>query len=242
LCATDSLLIESTYGDRVHPSSDPLKAIADAVNETAKRGGSVIIPSFAVDRTEVLLMHLNTLRGAGRIPALPTFLDSPMAIVALEVYCGAIRDSWPEMRPGLTHDKDVLGLEYLQVCRTVEESKHINEIHVPSIIIAGSGMATGGRVLHHLEDRLPKSRNTVLLVGFQVSGLRGQQLADGAREKRIFGEYVDVRATIESIGGLSVHADQQELVNWVADAPEPPSTTFIVHGEPDASEALRSTL
>jgi metallo-beta-lactamase family protein len=242
LCLTDSLIIESTYGDRIHPTSDPLEDIANAINGASARGGSIIIPSFAVDRTEVLLMHLNTLRETGRIPSIPIFLDSPMAIVALEVYREALRDSWPEMRPELSKDADVLGLEHLRICRTVEESKQINAVHVPSIIIAGSGMATGGRVLHHLADRLPKPQHTVLLVGYQVSGSRGQQLVDGAQELKIFGEYINVRAHIESIGGLSVHADQQELVHWVSRAAEPPSLTFVVHGEPDASEAFRSAL
>ena len=242
LVAVESLLIESTYGNRTHDSVDPLVVLGDTISRTASRGGSVIIPSFAVDRTEVVLMHLRRLRQTGVIPDLPIFVDSPMALEALNVYRRAVSEGWAELRPNRTEADDPFGLAGVTEVRTVEDSKSLNDIHYPSIIIAGSGMATGGRVLHHLKYRLPDNRNTVVLAGFQVPGSRGRQLLDGVHELKMFGEYVDVRAEVVNVPGLSVHADRDELAEWIDTAPTPPRTTFVIHGDIEASDALCHTI
>jgi metallo-beta-lactamase family protein len=238
----NALLIESTYGDRIHEADDASVALGEAIVRTARRGGSLIVPSFAVDRTEVLLVHLRRLREAGAIPELPVFIDSPMASAGLNVYRRAIAERWPEIRPDMFNEVDPFDTGHLEEVRTVDESKAINKHTYPSIIIAGSGMATGGRVLHHLENRLPNPNNSVLLVGYQVEGSRGRQLVDGARTLKMFGEYVDVRAEIVNLPGFSVHADSNELVAWMASATTPPRATFVVHGEEDAATALASSI
>ena len=242
LISVESLLIESTYGDRTHDSGDPIARLGDAIARTVARGGTVIVPSFAVDRTEVVLMHLSNLRQSGAIPDLPIFVDSPMALEGLRVYRRAVAERWPEHRPEHTGDSDPFGTEHVTEVRTFDDSKAINDVHYPAIIIAGSGMATGGRVLHHLKYRLPDNRNSVVLVGYQVPGSRGRQLLDGVHELKMFGEYIDVRAEIVNIAGLSVHADRNELLGWVRSAPVPPRTCFVVHGERDASESLRDAI
>ena len=242
LVAVETVLVESTYGDRLHDVDDSAQQLADAVTRTAARGGSIVIPSFAVDRTEVLLMKLRQLMRVGAIPELPVFVDSPMALEALRAYRRAIDERWPEIRPEAFVADDPFDTGQLRECRTVEESKAIAKLRYPSIIISASGMATGGRVLHHLVDHLPDSRDTVVLPGFQVAGTRGWQLATGARQVKIFGEYIDVRAEIVPLEGFSVHADQAELVEWLATAPGPPRTCFVVHGEPGASAALADAI
>ncbi len=242
LTLVDTVLVESTYGDRLHDLDDSAQLLADAVTRTAARGGSVVIPSFAVDRTEVLLMNLRRLMRTGAIPQLPVFVDSPMALDALHAYRRAIAERWPEIRPEAVATDDPFDTGQLRECRTVEESKAIAKLRYPSIIISASGMATGGRVLHHLIDHLPDSRDTVILPGFQVAGTRGWQLATGARQVKIFGEYIDVRAEIVSLEGFSVHADQAELLAWLGTAPSPPRTCFVVHGEPSASAGLAEAI
>lgn len=238
----ESIVVESTYGARTHEATDPVAQLAAAVNETAARGGTVIIPSFAVDRTEVLLLHIRELVHSRQIPDLPVFVDSPMALNGLRVYRRAILERWPEIRSGLGGGGDPFETGRLQECRTVEESKAINAVRYPSIIIAASGMATGGRVLHHLANRLPDPRNTVVLVGYQVAGTRGRQLAEGARELKIFGDFVDVRARIEEIAGFTVHAGRAELLAWLGTAVAPPRSCFVVHGEPPDSASLCASI
>ncbi len=238
----NAVLIESTYGDRTHETTDPGIALGEAIVRTARRGGSLIVPSFAVDRTEVLLVHLRRLREARVIPELPVFVDSPMALAGLRVYRRAIAERWPEIQPEMFAEVDPFDTGTLQEVRTVDESKAINTHTYPSIIIAGSGMATGGRVLHHLENRLPNPNNTVLLVGYQVEGSRGRQLVDGARSLKMFGEYVDVRAEVVNLPGFSVHADSGELVEWLGTAATGPRSTFVVHGEEDAANALAASV
>ena len=242
LVEVDTVLVESTYGDRLHDVDDSARQLADAVTRTAERGGSIVIPSFAVDRTEVLLMRLRQLMRAGAIPELPVFVDSPMALEALRAHRRSIDERWPEIRPEAFVADDPFDTGQLRECRTVEESKAIAKLRYPSIIISASGMATGGRVLHHLVDHLPDSRDTVVLPGFQVAGTRGWQLATGARQAKIFGEYIDVRAEIIPLEGFCVLADQAELVGWLATAPGPPRTCFVVHGEPRASVALADAI
>lgn len=234
----ETVLVESTYGDRRHHPANAVQGLADAIKRTAARGGSVIIPSFAVDRTEVLLMHLRELTSTGAVPDLPVFIDSPMALNGLRAYRRAIDERWPEIRPEAFQIDDPFDTGRLKECHTVEESKAIAKLKYPSIIISASGMATGGRVLHHLIDRLPDSRNTVILPGFQVAGTRGAQLVSGARELKIFGEYIDVRAEVVAMEGFSVHADQSELMAWLAAMKTPPRTCFVVHGEASVSDVF----
>jgi len=236
----DIVLVESTYGNRRHDTERARTEFRDAIVRTAKRGGSVVIPAFAVDRTEVVLLELRRLVEGHEIPDLPIFVDSPMALAALEVYRRAIAQRSAEIKPGFARHEDPFDPGQLSEIRTVAESKDLNQLHYPSIIISASGMASGGRVLHHLATRLPDSRNCVLLVGFQAEGTRGRDLLTGARQVKLHGHYIPVRAEVVDVTGYSIHADQEELVAWLASAPRPPDTAFIVHGEPDASDALRT--
>lgn len=237
----DVLVCESTYGDRVHDDALGLDRFAEAVTATARRGGTVLIPAFAVDRTEVVLFHLRALTAAGKIPSLPVFVDSPMALSALALYRRAIAQRDAELRPELQGD-DVFGAGSITEARSVEESKALAALDEPAIIVSASGMATGGRVVHHLARLLPDRRNTVLLVGFQAPGTRGQLLAEGATSLKMLGRYVPVRAHIEQIDGFSVHADRDELASWIATATTRPETVYLVHGEPSAAETLRDDL
>jgi metallo-beta-lactamase family protein len=233
--AADVVVVESTYGNRRHPEPD-LDELADAINRTFARGGSVLVPAFAVDRTEVMLSALRRLSREGRIPKAPVFVDSPMALRALQVYREALEREDLDVRSSRKGDPFDTG--DLRALTTVEESMTVNRPAYPSIVVSASGMATGGRVLHHLVEQLPDPRNTVLLVGFQASGTRGRALAEGARSVKIHGRYVPVRAEVVSLEGFSVHADADEVLAWLGRIPEAPSTVFVVHGEPDASAAL----
>jgi metallo-beta-lactamase family protein len=229
--AADTVLVESTYGDSTHPEpSTETAELADLITRTARRGGVVLIPAFAVDRTEVLLVTLRSLMSEGRIPELAVYVDSPMALRVLDVYRAATPDVVFDPGAGL-HE-----------CPTVEDSKSLNELTAPSIIISASGMASGGRVLHHLTRLLPDHRNSVVLCGFQAAGTRGRSLADGARTVKMLGRYVPVRAEIMTLSSLSVHADADGLVAWTTSLPRPPRTVFVVHGEPEASSALAERL
>jgi metallo-beta-lactamase family protein len=232
--SVDTLVIESTYGDRRHPVSGS-EQVADVVRRTVGRGGSVVIPAFAVDRTEVLLVSLGQLLAQGQIPPVPVYLDSPMALKALEVYRLALMTGRRDLRDGVERLIDIPGL---QEVRTTEESIALNSPRSPCIILSASGMATGGRVVHHLKHMLPNERNSVLLVGYQAVGTRGRDLAEGASSLKMHGRYVPVRAEVSQVDGFSVHADADELVAWASAMPEPPATTYVVHGEREASETL----
>lgn len=237
----DIALVESTYGDRRHgEEAEALDRLAGVVSRTAERGGMVVVPAFAVDRTEVVLLALARLRREGRIPQLPVHVDSPMALAVLQVYREAIRRGEPDLRIGGDGD-DPLAAGDLHEEHSTAESKALNALVYPSIIVSSSGMASGGRVLHHLAQRLPDQRNAVVLVGFQAEGTRGRSLADGARTVKLFGRYVPVRAEVAVIDAFSVHADADELVEWMRPAPAPRST-FVVHGEEHASAALRDRI
>jgi metallo-beta-lactamase family protein len=238
----DALVIESTYGNRVHDDTSPVDGLAAVVERTARRGGTVVIPAFAVDRTEIVLFHLARLIAAGRVPPLPVLVDSPMALASLAVYRRAVRERWPELRPELFAAGDPFDTGTLQEARDVEQSKAIDRMPYPSIVVSAAGMATGGRVLHHLAARLPDPRNAIVLVGFQAEGTRGRLLEQGARHVKMFGEYVAVRAEIVELPALSVHADANELVAWATGSATPPGVVYTVHGEPDASAALCSVL
>ena len=238
----DTLLMESTYGDRRHEGERASQRLAAVVDDTVRRGGSVVIPAFAVDRTEVILVELAKLVRAGAIPEVPVLVDSPMALASLRVYRRAVAERWPELRPELLDTADdPFDAGHVMRLRTVEESMLANHPRMPSIIVSASGMATGGRVLHHLRHLLPDRRNTVLIVGFAAVGTRARQLVDGARELKIHGGYVPVRARVAVLDGFSAHSDADELVEW-ATAASPPDTAYLVHGELSQSEALAERL
>ncbi|PKQ30618.1 MAG: MBL fold metallo-hydrolase [Actinobacteria bacterium HGW-Actinobacteria-2] len=237
----DVVLIESTYGDREHfePDGAAHEPLADVIRRTARRGGSVLVPAFAVDRTEVVLKTITELMKDGRIPTLPVYVNSPMALAALRVY----RDPRfaDELRPDLDADTFV-DLPQLHEVRTTEDSIKLNNPKVPSIIISSSGMATGGRVLHHLEHLLPDDRNAVVLTGYQAVGTRGRSLADGARHLKMHGRDVPVRAEVLTDEEFSVHADASELVDWLDALSPAPRQVYCVHGDPDSAAALARTL
>jgi len=229
------MIVESTYGDRVHPP-DPAGVLAEAICRTVERGGSVVIPAFAVDRTELLLLALQDLLRAGRIPRVPVFVDSPMALRGLDVYRTAITAGHADLRPDLP--PDVLDDENVRTAHSAAESEALNDPAQPSILISASGMASGGRVLHHLKSMLPDPRHSVLMVGYQAIGTRGRDLVDGASQVKIHGEYVPVKAEVVDVQGFSVHADSDELMAWIGSAPQPPRVVYVVHGEPTAAAAL----
>ena len=248
--AADVMVLESTYGNRSH-GGEPVaeERLAEVINRTAAHGGTVVIPSFAVDRTEVILMALRRLMAAGRIPSLPVYADSPMALDVLRVYRRAIADGDAEIRPetlaegGAGADApDPFDPGTLVELRTPEESRSLNDVEFPSVIISASGMATGGRVLHHLLRLLPDNRNTVVLPGFQSEGTRGRLLADGAKAVKMLGRYVPVRADVVVLDAFSAHADADEMVAWLRGAPRAPDAAYVVHGEPDAAAALAARL
>ncbi len=232
------VLLESTYGDREHPdpSDLPHEPFADVIRRTVARGGSVLVPAFAVDRTEVVLTVLADLRRQGRIPRVPIVVNSPMALAALRVY----RESPDELR----RDLDLADLHAdIRELTTADESREYTlGRHEPSIIISSSGMATGGRVLHHLARMLPDSRNAVVLTGFQAVGTRGRALADGATRIKIHGEYVGVRAEVLQDSEFSVHGDASDLIDWVRELQPAPTQVFCIHGEPAAIAALAERL
>jgi metallo-beta-lactamase family protein len=233
---TDYLVVESTYGDRRHPSEDVATSLATLVSETAARGGTIVVPAFAVGRAQHLLHLLAGLRTAKRIPPLPIFLDSPMAVAATDLFCKH-RD-----------DQRLSEAECISMCkiatytRTPDDSKQIDRSAEPKIVISASGMATGGRVLHHLQRFLPDEHSAVLLVGYQSAGTRGRQLAEGVDELKIHGQYVPVRARVVQIQGLSAHGDHAELIEWLRSGDLAPRRVFVTHGEPAASDAFRRRL
>ena len=240
--ACETLLVESTHGTRIHEAEHDLEGLASAIVRTAERGGAVVIPAFSVDRTEVILLQLRRLTEAGRIPKLPVYADSPMALASLRLYQNAARDGDPEVRPELHGHPDAFDPGDLIEARNVEDSKAIHRAPLPAIIVSASGMATGGRVLHHLINRLPDPKNTVVLVGYQAEGTRGRALRDGAKALKIFGRYVPVRAEIVDTPGFSAHADAPELLAWTRRCPAPPQTTFVVHGELESALALETAI
>jgi metallo-beta-lactamase family protein len=236
----DIVVIESTYGDEEHHETDHEADLGAAVGAALERNGVVVIPAFAVDRTEVVLHHLDRLVAGGGLPDVPVFLDSPMANRALDVYQDAAAAGSPEFRPEMRGRRLFESLD-LTTIRTVEESKALNGEDGPMIIISASGMATGGRVVHHLIHRIGDERNAVVMVGFQAPGTRGDRLVKGERTIKMLGGYHQVHAEVNQIG-LSTHADQSELVEWVTASSPLPRTVYVQHGEPDASRALADAL
>jgi len=233
---TDVLVVESTYGDRRHPEENVAEALAKVVTTSVERGGMLVVPAFAVGRAQHLLHILAELRAAHRIPDVPVFLDSPMAIDATEIFMRHARDH------RLSPDQCAALGKLPRYARTPDDSKAIDHRDSPAIIISASGMATGGRVLHHLQRYLPDARTTVLLVGFQPAGTRGRALLEGATEVKLHGQYVPVRARIAQLEGLSAHADYQEIIDWLRASAIAPRRVFVTHGEPAAADALRRRL
>jgi metallo-beta-lactamase family protein len=263
----DYLLVESTYGNRVHEHDDDGAQLAEVITRTITRGGRVIIPAFAIGRVEELIYWLKRLEDAKRIPVLPVFVDSPMAIEALTRYRQRVSELDPELRPETADEKGPLGpadhqeaiqerqrhaererqlcvfcTERFKTIASPAESKQLTASKLPAIVISSSGMATGGRVLHHLKAALPDARNTVLFVGYQAEGTRGRQLVDGQKTVKIHGEIIPVQAEIALVESMSAHADSTEILRWLGGFTKPPRTTFIVHGEPVAMEALSGAI
>jgi metallo-beta-lactamase family protein len=232
----DYLVLESTYGDRRHPPESSLTELANIVKETVAREGSVVVPAFAVGRAQHLLHLLSCLVRDGWIPRLPIYLDSPMAIEAT----GIFRDHPEEHALSAAECREMCTVAHCT--STADESRVIDASEGPLVVISASGMATGGRVLHHLKRFLPDARNTILLVGFQASGTRGRSLADGTDELKIHGQYVPVRAQIRKLDGLSAHADYAEMIEWLQNSHVHPRKVFVTHGEPAAADALRRRL
>ena len=237
----DVLLCESTYGNREHPSESPEDALANVINRAARRGGVIVIPAFAVGRTQTLMYLVRKLEDANRIPRLPVYMDSPMAISVTGLYLRHHEDHdltfTAEERLG-----DPLDAHTVHYMRSVDDSKKINDVKTPAIIISASGMATGGRILHHLSQRAPDPRNVILLAGFQAEGTRGRALEEGAKTLRIHGADIPVAAEVVNLGQFSAHAGKSELLRWLGGIPSPPRQTYLVHGEPAASAALKSAI
>ncbi|MCO5106507.1 MAG: MBL fold metallo-hydrolase [Burkholderiaceae bacterium] len=231
--AADTLIVESTYGDRTHADDDPEAVLGRVIRETAARGGTILIPSFAVGRAQTLLYALYRLKERGEIPEIPVFLDSPMAVDATRLYRRFQSDHrlTPEQCAGM--------YRAAKLVTTPAESKSLATLHGPVVIISASGMATGGRVLHHLKRILPDPANHVVFAGFQAPGTRGAHLVAGAREVKIHGEWHPVRAGVTQLDGFSAHADGDELIEWMRGFRSAPKQVYVTHGEPEAADRLR---
>ena len=229
----DYLVVESTYGDRRHDPTDPLAELAEVVNRTVGRAGVVVVPTFAVGRAQELLYYLHVLKATRRISDVPIYLNSPMAVDATRIFL----DHRDEHR--LTAEQCNAMFSSVRIVNTPDESKHLNLRDGPMIILAGSGMATGGRVVHHLKAFAPDPKNTILFTGFQAAGTRGATILNGADSVKIHGEYVPVRAEVQILSNLSAHADYAEILEWLDHFEAAPRQTFVTHGEPVAADALR---
>ncbi|HWR40585.1 MAG TPA: MBL fold metallo-hydrolase [Patescibacteria group bacterium] len=241
--AADYVVVESTYGNRSHAPEDPVELLGQYVRETVKKGGNVIIPAFAVGRTQTLLYHLHNLLEAGKIPDIPVIIDSPLAISATSVFTRNIQEYDQEAFQMMfeMHDNP-LTLPQLRVTKTAEESRELNKLDQPAIIISASGMADAGRILHHLKHNLWRPESTVLFAGYQAQGSLGRRLVEGAKKVKIMGEEISVKATIHNMEGFSAHADQRQLLEWLEHIKEKPANVFIVHGEPEMSEPFARLL
>ena len=240
----DVLICESTYGDREHPDGNPAELLAQIVNRVVKRGGSIVIPSFAIGRTQTFMYYLRQLEDQQRIPRVPVYVDSPMALSATDLYLKHREDHDLEFarEEGSDGKGDPLNVHEFHLTRSVEESKAINNVKTPCIIVSASGMVSGGRVLHHLAQRLSDARNAVILAGFQAEGTRGRALQQGAKSLKLFGQDVPVCAEIVEMGQFSAHAGKSELLRWLTALPAPPRQTYLTHGEPAAAQALQAAI
>lgn len=239
--SADWLLIESTYGNRLHAKDSELE-LRNVIRETSERRGCLVIPAFAIGRTQDLLYTIRKMEDDGEVPAIPVHVDSPMGLEATEIYGRHIEEHNFEMAKLRDQQRCPISSRHMVIDKTPEQSKSINSLKGPLIIISASGMATGGRVLHHLKHRLPNSDTTVLLAGYQAEGTRGRLLQDGAKEVKLLGEVVPVRAKIKVLDGFSAHADQGEILRWLGTFKKAPRTTYIVHGEPPAASALADVI
>ena len=241
IAEADTLVVETTYGDRSHPRDNDGEELASIVRDTVEKRGKVIIPAFAIGRVEELIYWLKKLEEAGRIPLVPVYLDSPMALEALEDYARHSQDLDPEMRTRRGEISAFLTRRFRRIA-TRQESIDVASSNLPSIVISSSGMATGGRVLNHLKVGLPNPRNTVLFSGFQAEGTRGRRLVDGEKVIKMHGQMIPVAARIAQLESLSAHADANELMRWLGEFQRPPATTCLVHGEPESMEAFRARI
>jgi metallo-beta-lactamase family protein len=237
----DMVLVESTYGDRDHAADDDGEAFARVIRDTFARGGKVIVPAFAIGRVEELLYWIRRLESERRIPVLPVYVDSPMAAEALKFYAARAAELDPDVRP-TNRNVSAFATARFQTTVSPQQSKALTANRRSAVVISASGMATGGRVLHHLAAALPDPRNTVLFAGFQAEGTRGRQLIEGAAEVKIHGRFVPVRAQIEKVNSMSAHADRGEILRWLGAMPAPPGRLFLVHGEPRPMDALKALI
>ena len=237
----DWLLLESTYGNRTHAKDSEME-LRNLIKETVARRGCLLIPAFAVGRTQDLIYTIRKMEDEGEIPAIPVHVDSPMGLEATEIYCRHPEEHDFEMQQLSSQESCPISSRHMVVHKSPEQSKSINQFKGPMVIISASGMATGGRVLHHLKQRLPNLDTTVLFAGYQAEGTRGRLLQDGAKEVKLLGEVVPVRAQIKVIDGFSAHADQGEILRWLGTFKQAPRMTYIVHGEPPAAAALADSI
>ena len=240
--APDTLVLESTYGDRLHRETDPEADFRRTIRQTFARGGTVIIPAFALGRTQEVLYHLSQLVDDGELDPRAVFLDSPMAIKATDIYRQATAEHDEDLKELVEQHLNPLAPDRFERCRSAEQPKALNDRREPAVIVAASGMATGGRVVHHLKHRLGDERTSVVFVGYQAAGTRGRALVDGARMVAIHGDPVPVRAAVRQLHGLSAHADREELLRWISQLPDPPRRIFLNHGEDPPRKTLAAAL
>ena len=238
----DVLIMESTYGNRQHPATDPLPELASLIRETAQRGGTVVVPAFAVERTQKFLFILKRLMETGQIPRLPVFCDSPMAIKAVEIFMKHAEEYTPRAADLIAKYGSPVDWPGFTFAQTAEQSKKINDSQYPSIIVSSSGMVTGGRILHHLAQRLPDPKNLVIFIGFQAPGTRGATIKNGTPEVKIFGQFVPIRAQVAALEQFSDHADPPEMLEWLRTFKNQPGVTYLVHGEPAAASQLHDLM
>ena len=238
----DLVVMESTYGNRTHPKEDPMPELAGLIKATAERGGSVVVPAFAIERTQKFVFLLKHLMESGQLQRMRVFCDSPMAIKAVEIFLKHDEEYSVETRDMIRKYGSPLQWPGFTFASTPEESKKINAAVMPSVIISSSGMVTGGRILHHLAQRLPDPRNLVLFIGFQAPGTRGFQIKSKSAEVKIFGDFVPIRAQIAALEQFSDHADPPELLQWLHTFRNRPDATYLVHGELDASGQLQELM
>jgi len=238
----DLLVMESTYGNREHPHDDPRPEMASLIRTALQRGGSVVVPSFAVERTQKFLFILKQLMEEGQIPRVPVHTDSPMAIKAVQIFLKHTEEFTPETKSLIEKYGSPLTWSNFHFDQTQDDSKKINDSKSPTIIVSSSGMVTGGRVLHHLMQKLPDPKNLVLFIGFQAPGTRGFTIKNGASSVKMFGQDVPIRAQVAALEEFSDHADTPELLEWLRTFPHPPSITYLVHGEPQAASLLRTAI
>jgi metallo-beta-lactamase family protein len=234
--------MESTYGNRQHPKDDPRPQLAALIRKTVEGGGGVVVPAFAVERTQKLLFIVKELIESGQIPRVPVYCDSPMAIKAVEIFLKHTEEYSDATRQLIARYGSPLTWQGFIFAQAAEDSKKINDNKSPCIIISSSGMVTGGRIQHHLAQRLPDPKNAVIFIGFQAPGTRGFTIKSGAPEVKIFGQIVPIRAQVAAFEQFSDHADTAELLEWLHTFSNKPTTTYLVHGEPDASSQLRDTM